>query len=813
VPIDSRASCSSSMKRAASRTYRQSGSKRGEEEIREIRGQIEEIVYPQFEGGYDGFFVGRIAGLRVVGALPFLDKHFIFTMTCSLEASRYGEPQWRIKSMGKPGFEPVPLSFNLLRVMLKDQEGFNDAQSEFKIAELRSLTSGRIHDEYRINPDYLMNITQPNPPSWLQRMADTSVMFKYNALKSLTLYWKAEVLAALKMDALLELCGEVDADIARFCFRTTTMFSLPVVDYKDARQYYASRKRPEPGWLVYTQKLYNDLCSFTARTKQLAVSPEVAAREWHCAPGMKSARDQGVIQLVTLKDVDGRVYGRLMMDDDARDLKYVADRLNTLQIRPVDALQPLVSARVDLGELNQEQKAAVEAIFSTNLLIVTGVAGTGKTTKVAKKISEYYGKKRIMPLAYYGSAAAILRSVFGKGMTVHKMRAEIDKESLNADIIELAILDEASTVTLELMKIVLSLPNLKKLVLIGDPRQMNPPTPGPILRDLLLRYEGTPVVRKLTRIMRVAGQSERAVLHRDILSRLYERDFSVPYSSDLDSDCPFIVLPRIQTADKLASVKASMSPLVRKGVPFQTLTQKNETVDLCNQALFQHLYGDQSYSRGDLLLGEKVMLLENYYSTYRPKDASGDNPPPAGYSRKTDPEWILRTDEVCNGEVSRIKWIRDIHPVTLRRVGRASTGLRLEDKGYHRVVKLDSGKQINLHDYPLRNLTRGECCTVAKSQGLQYPTVVMYIHEGFSRTLSQRQLTTAIGRGSERFVIICAPFEDGLENSEIGKILKTPEPEVEPILAVLLRPYQEPTYAGPLPENPDELDDIDEFLV
>jgi hypothetical protein len=684
------------MKRAASRTYGQSSSRRvgtGTEEVREIRGQIEELIYPQFEGCYEGFFVGTINGLRVIGALPFLDRHFIFTMTCALEASRYGEPQWRIKHMGQPGFEPVPLNFNLLRHLLKEQEGWNDAQTESKILELRAQVSSQLADVNRINPEQLMHVLRPDPPAWLRRMADTSVLFKYNALKSLTFYWSAEVLARLKMDELLELTAEVEVDIARFCFRTRTMFGLPVVDYKNAKVYYTLHGRPEPEWLQSTQILYDRLRSFTAQTKQLAISPDVVAREWRCARGMKFARDQCITKLVTLKDIDGTVYGRVMMDDDARDLQYVADKLNWLQIHPVDSMEVLKSARVDLSTLNEEQKTAVESIFSTNLLIVTGVAGTGKTTTVAKKISEYFGKKKTMPLAYYGSAAAILRSVFGKGMTVHKLNAEIQKKVIASDKIELVILDEASTVTLELMKIVLSLPNLKKLVLIGDPRQMSPPSPGPILRDLLLRYKRTPVVRKLKQIMRVTGQSERAVLHRSILNRLYKRDFSVPYSTDLDSDCPFIILPRVDTGDKLASVKASLAPLISRGIPFQTLTQKNDMVALCNQALFQHIHGDKNYSSSDLLVGEKVMLLENYYSTYKPKDLQGGNPPPVGYSRKLDPEWVLRTDEVCNGEVARIKWVRDINPATLRRVGRASTGLRMEEKGYQRVVKLTTGSR------------------------------------------------------------------------------------------------------------------------
>lgn len=786
------------------------------EAVRVIHGQIEELVYPVVEENYDGFFVGTVGGCKVVGNIPFLDWRFVFHLRCVQQTGKFGDAQWKIVDFEQPAFEPLPLSFTLLKVLLLEQTGWPEEQAAEAIASLRSRVLDALPDPANINPDQLMRLAYP-APGWLDELANRCMLFKYNSMKNLTFYWAPETLGQLKMQELAELSSEVERDIARFCFRHTGMFGLPEVSYRNAVLYYRIHNRPSPVWLEKQVIFYDALKAYTESSKQLAIAPGVVVGQWGCGQGMATALKQGVARIVSLTDIDGKSYGRLLMDDHARDLLYVADRLNTLMGRPVDALKPLASARVSLDGLTDEQKAAVEAVFHTNLLIVTGVGGTGKTTTVAKRIADYYGRKRVMPLAYYGSAASILRGVFGRGMTVHKMRVEIHKKRLAYEKIELVILDEGSTVTVELLKMVLSLPNLKKLVLLGDPRQMSPPSAGPVFADLLLRYKRTPVVRKLHQIMRVSGESERAVEHRSVLNRLYKQDFEVPFSRSLDSDSAFVVLPRVVDSDPLKAIELSFRPLTSRRLGFQTLTQKNEVVDQVNQVLFQHAYPDgHKYSVNDLLVGEKVMLLENNYDTYKePRDKNGLLP--AGYRREADANWVFRTDEVNNGEVGRIERIEDCHSSSLSRLEVWSTGCKSAGRAYQRLVTLDTGKQINLRTYSPRNLKRAECCTIAKSQGLQYPVVVVYIHPGFSSTFSQRQLTTAIGRGSQRFVIICAPFTGSLADSEIGKILKTPEAKVEPILATLLKPYREPVYAGaaePLTEEQErELNDIDDLLV
>jgi hypothetical protein len=375
------------MKRSAASSFVESRSQASKRvydtgAVQVIHGRIEAMTFPTLPENYDGFFVGMIGGRKVIGGLPFVDWHFIYHLRCVPERGRFGDSQWKIVDFEKPAFEPVPLSFPLLKLLLVDMGGFSEHQASDAVESLRSRIQDDIPDKQNINPEQLMRLAAP-VPSWLQALAERSMLFKYSAMKNLTFYWSTEALSRLKMEELAELSTAVEQDIARFCFRTTGMFSLPEVSIRNAEVFYAMNRRTAPDWLKDQCRFYTEMKAFTEKTKQLAIAPEQVVSEWRCGRGMASALKQGVARIVPLLDIDGVSYPRLMMDDHARDLQYVADRLNSLMCRPVDALKPLSSARVSLDGLTEEQTAAVQSIFSANLLIVTVVAGSGKTTKVS----------------------------------------------------------------------------------------------------------------------------------------------------------------------------------------------------------------------------------------------------------------------------------------------------------------------------------------------------------------------------------------------------------------------------------------------
>lgn len=775
---------------------------------RKIVGQIGEIIIPQFEDNYDGYFVGSIGGYRVVGNLPFIDKNFIFHLICLFETSkRYGCGQWRIVDFDKPAFEPVPLTFFLLKRLAISEGGLSEFEASVQVRELKEAVEEGIPDVNNINPEQLIALAFPMP-MWLAELADNCMLFKFPALKNLTFYWKPEALAKLKVEELVALSEMVNVDIARFCFRMTTMFGLPDVEYENAKMYYIFQGKLEPSWLFRVWLIYTNFKAHIRDSKRISVDPSLIFQDWKVGKGMPEALQRNVVKVVSLKLAE-RPISRIVLEDDARKLQYVAHRLNMIMAKAADCITTIKSAaRISLQGLNEEQKAAVEAIKNTNLLVVTGVGGTGKTQVVGYKILQLYGKKRTMPLAFCGSIASDLRKQFGKGMTVHKLDVEVERENIDPERIEVVIADEFSTWTLDLLWMMLRrLPELKKLVIIGDVRQMSPPSAGPVFNDFLSRYTGTPIVQNLTQIMRVEGDDETAQLHREILNKLYDHDYNVPYSTDLNSNCPFIIHPRVEAIPdrngrvtpeaEYSAAKQSLEPIFRHyhgNTVFQTVAQKNETVDVCNQALYEFLFvGRGAYNKHSLLIGEKIILLENNYITYTPSDAKLNEP---HYDKTKDKDYVLRTDEVSNGESVVIEAIFDVHINNLTEKAVQDTGHKSKGKNYNRVVRFTNGKQVNLRHYGVHNLKRGEAITVFKSQGLQYPVVVVFIHKDFTRTLNIKQLVTAIGRGKRRFVIICARPEGSLEDSEIGTILKTPEPPIEPLLALLLNPYRPPWFQG-----------------
>ncbi|MWV54841.1 ATP-dependent RecD-like DNA helicase [Chlorobium phaeovibrioides] len=165
-------------------------------------------------------------------------------------------------------------------------------------------------------------------------------------------------------------------------------------------------------------------------------------------------------------------------------------------------------------ELSPSQREAVRLALTSKLLVITGGPGVGKTTIIRTLLSipEVFGLS-VLLCAPTGRAAKRLGEATGReGRTIHRM-LEFDpytydfkrcsSNPLNADII---IVDEASMIDVVLMNRLLSAISSKAaVVLAGDVDQLPPVGPGAVLADVI-SSEAVPVVR-LTEIFRQAAQS------------------------------------------------------------------------------------------------------------------------------------------------------------------------------------------------------------------------------------------------------------------------------------------------------------------
>ena len=149
-------------------------------------------------------------------------------------------------------------------------------------------------------------------------------------------------------------------------------------------------------------------------------------------------------------------------------------------------------------QLTPEQVNAVEMALSQNLLVITGYAGTGKTTVAKTVLAEFEDRGLdVELLAPTGKAAKRLEEVTGKpASTIHRALFY----GLTGDVL---MVDEASMIDIFLAKQLLREARGKRVIFIGDPAQLPPVGTGHFFRDII--NSGEVPVASLTQVMRNAG--------------------------------------------------------------------------------------------------------------------------------------------------------------------------------------------------------------------------------------------------------------------------------------------------------------------
>lgn len=403
-----------------------------------------------------------------------------------------------------------------------------------------------------------------------------------------------------------------------------------------------------------------------------------------------------------------------------------------------DLCPPALPETVTVGgvTLTAEQTDAVRLALSHRLSIIAGGAGTGKTTLIRALVECRPDLSRgFLLCAPTGKAAQNLedRTAY-ETRTVHGVLGKgPDDKSLSPvywPFTELVVVDEAGMLTLELLAGLLHAVSSRcRLVLVGDPGQLQAVGPGNVLPDLMAL--GVPCAQLDTCHRQDAGAG--ALVHN-------VRHFKdIRTFDDLRFDASMRFIPQandVQTHELVCRLAAER---YRDGESIQVLAPVNRSGELSVRSLNRTLQNrlnpatvgntHPDYPKLPFRDGDRVMVLEN--------------------------DW---EQAVCNGDVGVFHF------------------LPREELAY--CVMLEDGwTAVWSGTDALKNLSLAYAITIHKSQGSEYDTVILPMSKRYGRMLSRNLIYTAVSRAKKQVILVGDP--DAVEQA-----LRREAPERRSMLVV-----------------------------
>ncbi len=390
-------------------------------------------------------------------------------------------------------------------------------------------------------------------------------------------------------------------------------------------------------------------------------------------------------------------------------------------------------------ELDELQKNAVLECVKHGIMILSGGPGTGKTTTI-NTIIRYFDEEGmdILLAAPTGRAAKRMTEATGyEARTIHRMleinggmedgsRARFERNGENPLEADVVIIDEMSMVDIYLFQSLLEAVSVgTRLILVGDVDQLPSVGPGQVLQDLI-ESKSFPTVM-LKKIYRQAGESDivmnahRINMGQKIALNNKSKDFFFLPRNDVQVIYKHMIqlitekLPRYVEAQPY-DIQV-LTPMRKGSLGVETLNEiLQRYLNPADPSRKEHAAGDRIFRDGD-----KVMQIKNNYQL----------------EWEIVSQYGIRIDSgsgVFNGDIG-----------TIRRIREESSTVQVE-YDEHRLVEYTFSQ--------LDEIELAYAITIHKSQGSEYPAVLLPLLSGPKMLMNRNLLYTAVTRARKCVTIL-----------------------------------------------------------
>ncbi|MBN1296069.1 AAA family ATPase, partial [bacterium] len=356
------------------------------------------------------------------------------------------------------------------------------------------------------------------------------------------------------------------------------------------------------------------------------------------------------------------------------------------------------------------QREALDVLQTSPVFVITGGPGTGKTTLVRLLLNALSGID-VRLAAPTGRAAQRMTEAGGKeAATLHRLlefvpaTGRFNRHASRPLKTGAVVIDESSMMDAPLAAALMrAIARGTRVILVGDVDQLPSVGPGRVLGDII-ESGRIPVVR-LNRIYRQAGNSMIVVnAHRIVKGQVPVLDHESSDFVFIEKDDPDAALDVIERLPERVARHLGVSPVDDVQV-LSPMHRGSLGVQNLNAVLRQKLNpgGQPVPCAGEFRIGDKVMQIKNNYDS-----------------------------DVYNGDVGRI--------------------MGIDEEGRIRIRF--GNREIAYPPEAMDQITAAFACSIHKSQGSEYPAVIIPVHTQHFVMLRRQLLYTAVTRGKRMVVLV-----------------------------------------------------------